>query len=290
MSKPLISIGELIDQSWEVFRARSTELLTISGWLLSTAILFAIALSFYPSASRLQLGGSLTSLEIMGVVIFAITSFVIAPLLSFWIYTSITKATGNHLARKTVNAKQAMKEGRLVFIPAALTSVMVILMALLAVVIGFAPAIILATIGSLANVSALIVFANILLILGIFVAVFLTIKWVVFYFLAPYITILDGVTAKVALATSRQLIQGRFWAVLIRILVPKLVFIIFGVFAMSIVAYLVGIIISASSGINFDIQLRVTTMTQTIVPIVIAVLINPLILISDVLLLKSLKQ
>jgi len=226
----------------------------------------------------------------MGVLLFSFTSLILTPLLSFLIYVSITKALGNHFSKKTVNPKTAMLDGRKVFFPAIITSVMVALMVLLAIVIGFAPAIIIATIGSLTNVSGLIILANILLVLGIFVALALSLKWVVHYFMAPYITILDGTPAKLALATSRQLIQGKFWAILFRIVVPKLVFIIFGVFAMSIMAYLVGILIDASAGLNLDIQLRISTMTQTIIPILIAVLINPLIIISDVLLLRSLKE
>ena len=166
---------------------------------------------------------------------------------------------------------------------------MVMLMVLLAIVIGFAPAAVVATIGFLTNVSVVIVFANLLLIAGIFVALFLSIKWVVYYVMAPT-TMLDGTPAKLSLATSRQLIEGRFWLVLFRVLVPKLVFIIFGVFAMSIAAYLVGIFIDFSAGLNIDIQLRIATMTTTIVPIAIAVLINPLIVISDVLLLRSLRS
>ncbi|HLD21054.1 MAG TPA: hypothetical protein VJB64_03075 [Patescibacteria group bacterium] len=290
MPKPLLSVGELIDQSWEVFRSRMSELLSISGWLLATAILFAIALAFYPSASKLSLGADLTGIETTGVLLFSFTSLVVTPILSFWIYIALTKALGAHFDRKTVVAKTAMREVKPAFFPTLLTSVMVVLMVLLAIVIGFAPPAIIATLGFLTNLSFIIVLANLVLVAGIFVSLFLSIKWIVYYFVAPYLTMLDGTPAKLALATSRQLIEGRFWPVLIRIVVPKLVFIIFGVFAMSIIAYLVGILIDFSAGLNIDIQLRISTMTTTIVPILIAVLINPLIVISDILLLRSLRS
>jgi len=290
MPKPLLSVGELIDQSWEVFRSRMSELLSISGWLLATAILFAIALAFYPSASKLSLGADLTGIETTGVLLFSFTNLVVTPILSFWIYIALTKALRAHFDRKTVVAKTAMWEVKPAFFPTLLTSVMVILMVLLAIVIGFAPPAIIATLGFLTNLSFIIVFANLVLVAGIFVSLFLSIKWVVYYFVAPYLTMLDGTPAKLALATSRQLIEGRFWPVLIRIAVPKLVFVIFGVFAMSIIAYLVGILIDFSAGLNIDIQLRISTMTTTIVPILIAVLINPLIVISDILLLRSLRS
>ena len=289
MKKPLISVGELIDRSWDVYRLRFVELLSVSGWFIVTAILLAVALAFYPSATKLQVGSVLTATETMGVVMFSLTTLLITPLLSFWLYTSLTKMLGAHFSLKPVDPKIALHEGRDVFIPTAITSIRVMLMVLLAVVIGFGPAAILATVGSLTNVSGFIILANVLLVAGIFVSLFLSIKWMVYYILAPLITILDGIRGKEALAQSRSMIEGRFWAVLIRIVIPKLVFVLFGVFAMSIVGYLVGILIDVSGGINLDIQLRISTMTQTIVPILIATFINPLIIISDVLLLRSLK-
>jgi len=290
MPKPLITVGELIDQSWDVFRARMSEFLSLSGWLLVTAILFAIALAFYPPASKVVVGETLTGLENFGVILFAFTTYIVTPIISFWVYLSLAKGVDAHLSRKSVQPKTLLRDAKPIFFPTLLTSIMVILMVILAIVIGFAPPAILATLASLTNISAFIVFANILLVLGIFVSLFLSIKWVVYYFLAPYVTMLDGTPAKLALATSRQLIEGQFWSVLARIAVPKIVFLIFGAFAMSIIAYMVGILIDASAGLNLDIQLRISTMTQTIIPIIIAVAINPLIIISDVLLLKSLKS
>ncbi len=290
MPKPLLSVGELIDQSWDVFRSRMSELLSISGWFLATAILFAIALAFYPSASKLSLGADLSGIETAGVLLFSFTSLVITPILSFWIYIALTKALQAHFDRKAVVPKAVMREVKSAFFPTLLTSIMVMLMVLLAIVIGFAPPAIIGSLGFLTNLSFLVIFANLVLVAGIFVSLFLSIKWIVYYFMAPYVTMLDAAPAKLALATSRQLIEGRFWAVLIRILVPKLVFLIFGAFAMSIIAYLVGILIDFSAGLNIDIQLRISTMTTTLVPILIAVLINPLIVISDILLLRSLRS
>lgn len=285
----LISIGELIDESWEMFRSQFVEFISISGWLILTAILYAIALAFYPSASKLQLGNALSGTETFGAILFSLTTFVVTPVVSFWIYTSITRAIGMQMANKKIDPKKAMREGKTVFLPAIFTSLMVLLMVLFAVVIGFAPPVILATLGSLTRVGGLVTFANILLLLGIFVSLFLTIKWTVYYLLSPLFTILDGVKGKAALEASRKLIEGKFWSVLGRVTVPKLVFVIFGAFAMYVISYIAAIIIDFSSGISLDIQLRIATMLQTIIPILIAALINPLILISDVLLLRSLQ-
>lgn len=285
-----ISVGELIDQSWEIYRSRLVEFLGVSGWLLVTAILYTISLAFYPAASTLALGGSLSGTELFGVYLYAATSFILAPLLTFWIYTSLVRMARAHLIRKRPDHVTALKEGKVAFVPAAITTVMVVLMLLLAMVVGFGPPAILAGIGIWLNVGSLVVVGNVLLVLGLFVSLYLSIQWVVYYFFAPIATINDGKSGKVALDISRKLVLGRFWGVFGRIIVPKLVFISFGVFGMSVIAYASNLIIEASTGLNIDLQLRITTMFETIIPILIVVLINPLFVISDVVLYKSLKD
>jgi hypothetical protein len=278
MPKPLLSVGELIDQSWDVFRANSQSFLEISAWLLLTAILSAVALAFYPSASDLALNSALTGLETFGVLLFSFTNLLITPLISFLIYIALTRATGAALSRRRFSLRSLLIEIKPLFLPTLSTSIMVMLMILFALVIGFGPAAVVGALGLLTRTSIIVFIANLLLIVGIY------------YFMAPYLTMLDGTRTKLALATSRQLIEGRFWSVLMRIVVPKLVFVIFGVFLMTIIGYLVGILTDLSAGLNLDTQLRISTMTTTVVPIVIAVLINPLIVISDVLLLRSLRS
>lgn len=290
MPKPLISVGELIDQSWETYRSRIWDYLAISGWLLVSAILFAIALAFYPSASKLQLAGDLTFWESSGVILFSISSLLVTPILSFWVYIALMRGSNTHLTRNGFKPKNALREAKAAFFPTLVTSIMVTLMVILAIVIGFAPPAILAALASLANVTILVIIANLLLFVGMGVALFLTTKWIVYYIFAPYLTALNGLKMKEALATSRAMIQGQFWPVLVRLAIPKIVFMIFGAFAMAIVAYIVGILISASAGLSLDIQLRISTMTEFIVPVVIAAFINPLIVISDVLVLRSLKS
>lgn len=290
MPKTLISVGQLIDETWEIYKKRFTEILSISSWLLISAILVTISLIYYPTVTQVTLGNGYTGGNTFGILLFSITTLVISPIISFWIYNSVTRAVGAHVSNKRMNPKVAMKEGVQSFFPALVTTLMVVLMLILAIVIGMAPPAIVAGIGALTGSSALIILGNIALVIGIFVATFLTIKWGVYYVLAPIITILDGSKGKESLAQSRQLIEGRFWAILGRTAIPKILFMILGVVMMSIIGYLVSIFIEASGGFNTDLQLRVSTMTNTIGPIIIAIIINPMIIIADVLLLKSLRS
>jgi len=288
-TKPLISVGQLIDDSWDTYRSRIVEYLTVSSWLLITAILYVVALAFYPAASKLQFGAGLSGLEVFGIYLYALTTFIIAPIITFWLLASLTRLASNHLSRKKVDHKTALREGKEVFLSALLTTVMVFLMMVLAAVIGFGPPALIVGIGELVNVGALVVFGTVLLVLGTLVALVLAVRWMGYYFFGPIETMIDGAKGKAALEISRDLVKGRLWGVLARIIVPKLVFIIFGAFAMSIIAYLVSALIDASAGFNLDLQLRIATMTQSVVPILIVIVLNPLVVISDVLLFRSLK-
>jgi hypothetical protein len=290
MAKKLISVGQLIDETWDIYKIRFTEILTISSWLLVSAILLTIGLIYYPTVTQITVGNGYTAGNRFGIMLFSLTYLVIAPVISFWIYNSVTRAVGSHVSNKKLNPTIAMKEGVKSFLPALVTTLMVVLMLILAVVVGMAPPAIVAGIGALTGSSALIIIGNIALVIGIFIATFLTIKWGVYYILAPIITILDGIKGKMALAQSRQLIEGRFWEVLGRTAIPKILFMILGVVMMSVVGYLVSIFIDASGGFHTDLQLRISTITNTIGPILIAIIINPMIIIADVLLLKSLRS
>ena len=280
----LISVGQLIDESWELYKERFTEFMSISGWLLIAAILEVISLAFYPSATTLAYSASLSFAEKFGVILFALTQYVVTPLLMVFIFVGLVRLI------RGANVKKALTESKQLFTATLFISILVFLMIILAQVIGFAPSILLSLLYTVVHISAIITLANILLILAPFVALVLTALWLVYYIFAPFSTAFDKIKGKQALHTSRELVKGKFWSVLIRLAVPKIVFILIGVFAVSVIAYIVQIVIVGSIGLNIDLHLRVTTLTQSIIPILIAILINPLVVTADVLLYQSLKS
>lgn len=286
---PLISIGQLIDQSWDLFRARFQAFMSISGWLLLLALFYTIALSLYPSASTLWFSNELTVSENAGVFLFALTNYLIGPLVGLWVLIGLVRFGRSVLSGRAINPKAAMAEVTSRFLPTLLVSVMVGLLLVLATIIGFGPSVLLAALGALIKSATLVGLANLLLIIGVFVALILSFKWMVEYILAPYATILDNTAGKKALMESRRLIRGRFWEVLLRLVIPKLVFILVAIILMVVISYATSIVISAVGGLNLDLRLRLSTMVEWVVPIVIAALINPLIVMADVLLYRSLK-
>ncbi len=285
----LITLGTLIDESWELYRARFNELMSVSGWLLVLAILYTISLSLYPSASDLWFSNELSMSENIGVLMFTITNYVVAPLLGLWVVIALSRLIKMQFSGRSCNPKLAIAEAKPRFIPTLVVSIMVAFLLVVAMLIGFGPSIILAALGAVFNSIILIGIGNFLLIIGVFVALILAFKWMVEYYLAPYVTILEGTQGKKVLGATKQLVQGRFWGVFMRLVVPKLVFILFGVFLMAIVAYIADILLNVAGGLNLDLRLRLATMIEWTVPVVIGVLINPLIVAADILLYRNLK-
>lgn len=288
-SSPLISVGRLIDESWDLYRARFHELMSVSGWLLWLAILYTLSLSLYPSASTLWLSNELTWSQYLGVILFFLTNYVIGPLLGIWVLIGLVRLLRMQLAGRKADVKKAIAEIKPLFFPTILVSIMVGFLLVVATLIGVGPGLIIGVLGAVFGSLTLVGLADFLLVIGVFVALGLSFKWMVEYMLAPYAIMSDGLRGKKALAAGRSFVKGRFWSVFLRLLVPKFVFLLIGVILMGIVTYITGILLSAAGGLNLDLQLRLTTLVEWTVPVVIAVLINPLVIIADVLLYRSLK-
>jgi hypothetical protein len=289
MPSKLITIGTLIDESWELYRARFNELMSISGWLLLLAILYTISLALYPSASDLWLSNELSLSENVGVLLFAITNYLVAPLLGLWVVIALSRLIKMQISGRPVSSKLAITETKPRFIPTLIVSIMVALLLMAAILIGSGPSIVLVVLGTIFDSAILVGIGNFLLIIGVFAALILVFKWMVEYYLTPYMTILEGAQGKKAFTATRQLVRGRFCGVLMRLIVPKLVFILFGVFLMAIIVYVTEILLNVASGLNLDLRLRLFTLIEWTVPVVIGVLINPLIVLSDILLYRNLK-
>ena len=289
MPAKLISIGELIDHSWEKYREHIGPFLSISGWTLIVAVLNVIAVAFYPTASKIVLGDSITSIETFGIILYAISSYVVAPIINIYVLVGLIRLIKSIMAGRGVSLSQNFKEILKRFWPVALISFMYVLIIILGGLIPLLPAGVFALLSLIIHSDALLSFSNILLILGVFGATFLGIRWAVEFYLAPYLVAQDDEKIRASLFSSRKLINGRFWSVFLRIVAPKVVFILFGILMIWLLNMIVVVIFSGVSGLNIDLQVRLTSYTDSVIPLLATVFIQPLIILSDVLLLKSLK-
>jgi len=107
--------------------------------------------------------------------------------------------------------------------------------------------------------------------------------------MAPYVCVIDGVEKKSALIQSRLLVQGRFWSTLIRIVLPKFVFVLFGIGFAAIATFMIKIFINGATGMTVDQSLHLLTISTNVLSVLIAIFLNPLLILSDVILYKNLK-
>lgn len=288
--KPLISIGDLIDQSWNKYRASFPFFLQLSGWLILVAILNAVATLLYPNAGAIAYHTKFTFNEISGVVLYGFTNIILSPLLGFWVFVSLAIGAKSVLDGEQMSIASVMRETKRRYFAALAVAALVGLTLLLAQVITLGPSIILGAVGFWMQNAWILGIANGLLIIGLIASVIITSKWTLYYMMAPYAAILDRAKNKEALKKSRALTQGKFWSVLARIVLPKLVFVLFGVLLTILINLVLNTFIINATGLNLDVQQRISELTTSVLPILLAIFLNPLIFLSDVLLYQSLTE
>lgn len=285
----LITIGELIDRSWEHYRREFVDLMSISGWFLVVAIMDIVALALYPSASKMLAASSLSPAETVGVALYGFSNWILTPLIGLWVFISLVRLVRAHLSGRRGGVREAMIDGKRYFLPTLAISVLMFLLMASIVLIGFGPSAVLSLLAAMANNDLLSVLASAMLVVGVVAAVFLAFRWSVHYYFAPFTLLMDDTRGLPAFRESRKLVSGRYWGVLLRLIIPKIVFALLGAFLMAIIAFVLSIASSALVGLNLDVQLRLSTISTSVISTIIAVLLNPLIVIADLLLYQSLK-
>jgi len=284
--KQLLSLGTIIDMTWE----RYPSLLSVSGWLLILAIIETISLLFYPTATTLALELPLTGWEQFGVTLYAFSSLALAPILGLWIFVSLTRLIHMQGGLRRPQTSKAIKEGLIYFLPGLLISVLMILVLIVGGLLGFAPSLFFWLLAYLFKSSILMIVANILIVLGVFAALFINFRWSLHYIMAPYALLMDDMHGKKAMKESRRLVDGRFWSVFLRVAVPKIFFIVIGLIIMWILITLSSLVINVLAGTNIDLFLRLKTIMSLIISVIVAILINPMVVLADVILYKNLKE
>jgi len=286
----LLSLGTILDRAWETYQKRFVELMSISGWLLVVALLEIVALLLYPYVTQLTATATpYTFWESFGVVLFALTNTLIAPIIGVWVYIALVRfirvqETG------AIKVSKALKEGWRWFLPHCWVGALILMVLLAGTIVSFLPAGIIGGLTMIWSAPFFIIFLNLFVILGIFAALIISFRWSVHYLLAPYALLLDGIRGKAALHESRRLVIGRFWQAFLRIVIPKVIFIILGVIIMWVLAFAAQIVISAVVGLNADLYLRLQSISGGLLSLVIAILINPLIVLADIIVYRNLKE
>ncbi|TAK03955.1 hypothetical protein EPO34_02235 [Patescibacteria group bacterium] len=288
--KPLITIGELIDQSWDRYRESFTDFVSVSGWLLVVSVFDVVARALYPATIRLLSGAPLTWSENLGILLYWLTATVIAPAIGVWTILALMKLADARLSGVRLDPKTALKAAKKEFWGMTWVTVLVALVLLATLACGAIPGLALTTIVLASGKGGLMVLvSNVVLIIGLVVANLLVLKWSVRYGFAPFAFAAEGTRGTAALAASRKLSEGRLMRVLVRGLLPAAMFGLVGYVAVRFLSLVSYTIVSAGAGLNLDVQVRLMSISGSVFPMIVAVLINPLIVLVGMKLYRSLK-
>lgn len=286
----LISVGQIIDRSWQHYTKHFVELMSITSWLLVIALLQIVSSWFYPElvldpAASVHLNG----IEVVGVILYALTLFVITPAISIWVFNAVIIAVDRQAQNKKMNFREISKEARRLFFPRLLVIVLVAL--------SIGSSFLLLTPGILTNFlatstesSALSLLAVLLLFFGTIAMGVAVICLSIRLVFSAYTLLVDGLHGRAALRQSLALTKGRFWSVFWRVILPKIIF-FFGFFAAQVILlFILRTFVLNVAGLNVILATRLYTIGSSVIFVVLTALVNPLIMIADYHLYRSVKE
>jgi len=288
MSK-LISVGQIIDYSWEEYRNHFFSFLNISGWLLVPTLIGMLALSIAPSVSVIDSGRDLFFFERAGALLLSVNNFLLAPIVGVWVFINLIRASFSLLEKKSFYFKKMAKESWNYFFPIIWFGIFVSLLVLIAMLFTV-PGLVLNMLGMLFSLNILSFIGSMLIVVGVIAGIVFAIRWIVYYAFAQYILLIENLHGKKALTHSRQLVTGKFWPFFIRLIIPKIVFFLIAIVAESVILYFLDALIKLSVGLNAELEMRLVSLTSILILSIVTLLINPLIITADILLYRSLKE
>jgi len=296
--KKLISIGELIDQTWEFYKDNFSDLMGISAWLLVTALAGVIGWALFPDIETLSRMAQmpdniqLTNWQSFGIAMVLLNRFVIFPIASIWVFASLAEFVNKRLNKKRPRIKHALLHGWKHFFPVLLSRVIYSLVILGGLLIGVGPVLLALLFGvPFQGTNAIVL--SILGIVGLTISVFLMVRWTVTYYLGGfgYTNVIEQKHGIKSMKRSRNLVKGRFWSSLLRIFIPKILFIGIATVIVYLTEPLVSVFQSAFlQGISDSAHIRLQTVFVLVWPTIFMVFINPLVYIADVLVYRNLRD
>lgn len=285
----LISIGQIIDQSWEHYTKHFKELMNISLWYFLVALLLTIGSLLSPvDNGLLAAGGSFSVLEALGLSITVITSLIVTPITGIWVYMSLMRAVKNQMAGKSVNLKEINRQTwsqMLHFIAMAILRSLAIVAPVLLLVPGIALIVtnVMTTGGAWLGALSLI-----LTFLGTVGALIGSILLAIYLNFASYELVLGGQGIIESLKGSVALVRGKFWPVFWRVVIPKLVYSI-PVVVLQIGAVVgINLLLASLSTVSDNVVFQIADLFGNITIMGLTALVTPMILLSDYLIYESL--
>ncbi|HAL49851.1 MAG: hypothetical protein UU40_C0004G0031 [Candidatus Uhrbacteria bacterium GW2011_GWD2_41_121] len=226
----LISLGEVIDKSWDHYIDHFKQLMVISLWALIIPILMIVRILLAPDgelptlAAILESGGDILSWS--GVIFGTLVSLIAVPVITIWIYINLVKAVEGQSKNKTLDLKALRAfswRNFFSYIWVGLIKAVVTALPVLALIPG--------VIAIYFNISTdggvfFGVASTLLMLAGVIIAFVLMVMFSIQLGFAGFERLLGDKRGFKAISGSRALIEGRFWQTLFRVIVAKFVFLL----------------------------------------------------------------
>ncbi|MFH1253084.1 MAG: hypothetical protein V1664_02005 [Candidatus Uhrbacteria bacterium] len=283
----LISVGQLIDQSWETYRSKLRPLLRLSAWLLIPGLLGIISIALQPDITAAN--SVFTWWQKIGSVISFLNRFLITPIIGLWVFILLVKAMAGLNEKKSETFSSLSHTSWKLFLPCVLVN-LIIFGIFIATWLTVLPGLLINWSGFQFNISTLSVIGTILTVLGVILATVLSIRWLIDFAFAPFFLIIDHEHGKKAIKKSRELILGRFWPTLFRLLIVKIVFIAVFLIIEGLLSSAIDKLVTLFIGLNINLLVRLETIGLLILLTAGSIFFTPLITLVDFLLFNSLKE
>lgn len=311
----LISIGKVIDATWDHYVQYFKALSRIAMWLFVIAAFTVVGGIVTPvDAGESIAFGSISFQIILGIVL-RFAGFIAGIIVGAWVFLAIIQTVSAQSRNKNVDQKAISSRSWHLIIPyfwVALVKFLVILSPLLFIIPGLAIIIYNTAITQISWISAI---GILLTFIGV-IAAFVGIVWftVQFHFAAfqlvfdrlkdvgtsssPYKALGKNAgkwiafvfkTGVQSMKGAKELVKGRWWKSLWRIALPKVVFIVAIVFIQIILSIFVSILIPGFSG-NVVLYTKISIIADTLISTGVAVLSTPLIILTDYYVYDSLRK
>lgn len=280
--KSLLSLGTLIDTSFEHYKKHLPSILGTTLWLLAAAIPSAIGIALSQEGDALNATTWLSfSFNILGGIIGVLASIHISVAL----IASLREQKQGKITDPRVFLKKAFSLDLSYIWAIILKNIFVAIIPLVPLIISIVAFVfaLRSENGMLVNMLAVIAFATILLALGG------AVKFSLHYNFVPYATVLDGKRGMESLRTSAALVKGRWWVTFWRVFLPKALYTLIFVVILGITLWATGIVGIALSQGSFFIA-KLFALTNFFISTVINAFLIPILLLNDYYVYENLRE
>ncbi|MEK9156723.1 MAG: hypothetical protein AAB448_01135 [Patescibacteria group bacterium] len=280
--KSLLSLGALIDTSFEHYKKHLPSILGTTLWLLAAAIPSAIGIVLSQDGDAVNVTTWMSfGFSALGGIIGVLASIHISVAL----IASLREQKEGNITDPRVFLKKAFSLDLSYVWATILKSIFVGIIPLipLLISIGAFSFALRSENGMLVNVLAIVAFVTILLALGG------ALKFSLHYNFVPYATVLDGKRGMESLRTSAALVKGRWWPIFWRVFLPKALYTLIFVVILAGTLWTTGIIGIALSQGSFFLA-KLFALTNFFISTLINAFLIPILLLNDYYVYENLRE